>query len=61
MVMDPEERDEVGAEVRVCATCGHTEDDHRAITDEPERGRPELCLICGDRHTFAPLVEIGER
>ena len=61
MTREPEELDDVGAEVRVCAHCGHAEGEHRAISDEPERGRPELCLTCGDRHAFAPLVEVGER
>ncbi len=58
------ERDEPaddGAEVRVCASCGHSEDEHRAITDEAERGRPELCVTCGDRHAFVARVEVGER
>jgi hypothetical protein len=61
MTMEPDDRDEVGAEVRVCATCGHAEDEHRVITDEPERGRPEICLTCGDRHAFVPWVEVAER
>jgi hypothetical protein len=58
---EPEEQDETGAEVRLCASCGHAEDDHRQVTDEPERGRPELCVTCGTRHAFTPVVEVGER
>ena len=61
MTMEPDDLDEVGAEVRVCATCGHAEDEHRTVTDEAERGRSELCITCGDRHAFVALVEIGER
>ena len=61
MTSEREELPEDGAEVRVCATCGHAEDEHRTMSDEPERGRPELCLTCGDRHHFTALVEVGER
>ncbi len=61
MTSDRDEQLDAGAEVRICAACGHPEDEHRVITDEAERGRPELCLTCGDRHRFAPLVEVGER
>ncbi|MSP22195.1 MAG: hypothetical protein EXR66_04155 [Dehalococcoidia bacterium] len=61
MTREPEDGEEGGSEVRTCASCGHSEAEHRATSDEAERGRVELCLTCGDRHTFAPLVEIGER
>ena len=61
MTMEPDDVDEVGAEVRVCAICRHAEDEHRSVTDEAERGRSELCITCGDRHAFVALVEIGER
>jgi hypothetical protein len=61
MTLDPDDRDEVGAEVRICASCGHAEDEHSVITEEAERGRSEICLTCSDHHAFAPLVEIGER
>ena len=60
MTIDPDDL-EVGAEVRVCATCGHAEDEHSVITDEAERGRPEVCLTCGDSHPFVPWVELAER
>ncbi|MCC6236069.1 MAG: hypothetical protein IT299_00690 [Dehalococcoidia bacterium] len=61
MTTDPDELREEGAEVRVCAACGHSEDEHRVVTDEAERGRPELCVTCGDRHAFVARVEPGER
>ncbi len=57
-------RDELtddGAEVRTCAICGHSEGEHRSVSDEPERGRFDLCLTCGERHPFTALVEVGER
>lgn len=61
MTNDRDEELEVGGEVRVCATCGHAEEEHRALTDEAERGRPEICVTCGDRHPFIARVEVGER
>ena len=61
MTSDLDDLREEGAEVRVCATCRHTEDEHRVVTDEAERGRQELCVTCGDRHAFVALVEPGER
>ena len=61
MTSDRDDQPDAGAEVRVCASCGHAEDEHRVMTDEADRGRPELCLTCGDRHPFVALVEVGER
>lgn len=49
--------DESGAETRQCAVCGHAEDEHRVITDTPERGRPEVCLICNNEHAFEARPE----
>lgn len=61
MTSDSDDLRDDGAEVRVCATCGHSEGEHRVVTDEPERGRPELCVTCGSRHPFVALVDQGER
>ncbi|MFN8639598.1 MAG: hypothetical protein U0360_09125 [Dehalococcoidia bacterium] len=61
MTSNFDEQVDDGGEVRRCATCGHAEDEHRVVTDEPERGRPEICVTCGDRHAFIAIVEVGER
>lgn len=61
MTSERDQASEDGAEVRVCATCGHAEEEHRTVTDEAERGRSEVCVTCGERHAFVAVVEVGER
>lgn len=45
---------ESGTEVRLCAECGHAEDQHEQIEASSAAGSHTVCTECGDAHEFEP-------
>lgn len=51
----PDDRDELGAEHRICALCSHEEGEHELR--EANGDSHVFCRICNDAHPFEPLPE----
>jgi hypothetical protein len=50
------QRDDVAGPVRICAACGHQEDEHEEQEAEVagDTLRRTVCLECADWHDFVP-------
>ena len=51
----PDDRDEVGVEQRICAVCQHEESAHELL-DTGAQSRM-VCRVCDDAHAFQPLPD----
>jgi hypothetical protein len=45
-----------GAEVRICALCGHEESEHEKL--EADGATPQMCRACDDEHDFEPEPDL---
>lgn len=51
----PDDRDEIGVEQRICAVCNHEEGEHELL-DTGAQSRV-VCRLCNDAHAFEPLPD----
>lgn len=55
--IDEQDLEPGGAEVRVCAICGHDESEHEKV--ELGSRTPRTCRACDDEHDFEPEPDLG--